>query len=153
MERVVFVTTLPPLPSDRVTLRVVDGTGLYVYHYTERIPSDDEIRQHLFGVRLRYVYVEADNIAEALQKFPDEHPGAVIGERAFALELRPSEYQPVIIYPECPRMHVNKLGSFVCGELEADGLKGVNGGCIVYGYEPPEDCPIEKFLEEESGLN
>ena len=149
MKRFTSVIGLPPFPGSGEELRVVDGVGLYV-SYRGEVPTDDTIRHNLVGARRIYIYVEADSVAEALMKFDQDFEGARTGTRgAPALAVQPSEHHPIVLYPECSRMHVNKLGSFVCGELEVDGLLGANGGCIIYGWEPPEDCPIEKFLLEE----
>ena len=148
MKRWVSMTTIPPLPGNGEKLRVVDGVGLYV-SYLNEVPTDDQIRRTLVFTEKIQVHVEADSIAEALMKFDRDFDGARAGTRgAPALEVRPSEHYSIVLYPECPHMHENKYGSLACGELEPDGLNGVNGGCILDGCDPPENCPIEKFLEE-----
>ncbi len=142
-----FVTFVGlPATIARTTLRVVDGIGLYVYHRSETVPSDDEIRRMLIGRERKYVYVEAASIAEALLRFPEQFPGAVTGERAFALELQPSEHWPIKIYPECSRMYETAKGYIVCGQPLPDQLNGEWGGCIIEGFEPPANCPIEKHF-------
>ena len=148
-KRFTSIVDLPPLPGSRTTLCAVDGIGLFVHHTSPECPSDDEIRRHLIGVERIYLLVEADSIAEAILKFPDQYPAAMVGERAMALKIEPSETYPFEIYPPCPLMHLTRLGYIVCGKPEPDGMNGEYGGCIIDGFDPPENCPIEKYFEEE----
>ena len=144
-----FIADSLPLPGSQTTLRVVDGIGLYIHHKSLECPSDDKIRRSLIGVERIYLLVEADSIAEAILKFPDQYPAAMVGERAMALKIQPSETWPFEIYPQCPIMHLTRLGYMVCGKPEPDGMNGENGGCILDGFDPPYNCPIEKYLEEQ----
>ena len=147
MTRFVTFVGLPAILG-KITLRVVDGIGLYVHHNFKEVPTDDQIRHQLIGGQRGYVEVEADSVAEALLKFPDVYPGAVTGVRALALELKPAEHWPITIYPHCSRMHETTKGYRVCGKPMPDGLNGEYGGCILDGCDPPYNCPIEEFLEE-----
>lgn len=146
-KRFVSMTTIPPRPGAKEELRVIDEVGLYVC-YEDSSPTDDQVRQHLVGCERVYTLIEANGVADALEKFFKECPGANTGTRGSpAMELRPSAAYPIEIYPECSRMNWTRRGFLVCGKPEPDGLNGENGGCILDGCEPPEDCPIERYFE------
>lgn len=91
--------------------------------------------------------MQAESAKEAVEKFYRDWHGADIGSESFegkALWIDPEG--EILEFPDCERLHENKNGEHICGELQEDG-SGEDGMCCVDGYDGlGESCPIEIFL-------
>lgn len=140
------------------TLRVVDGVGMHYFDRKGQPPAtDQEVRNHLIGLKQETVLVEADSLAEALNRVMDCDKGFQTGDRARATVFSNGYFESgvAIENPRCDRMHwVN--GSLSCTaapeyyreQLQVPAIRrDTPCGCILEGFSPPDDCPIKKFRE------
>jgi len=102
------------------------------------------------GRRKSSALVEAETPEEARANLMT-YPGFINNWRNLALEEMKS-IPPFILRDDeitkvrpCERRQRDERGGYVCGELQEDGINGEFGGCVLSGYDAPEElgCPYE----------
>lgn len=128
------------------SLMEVDGVGLHVKHAPGCVPTVAEVRNHLIGLAMRRLYVEAESMGEALTKVVKEHQGFRTGEKARATEFVDGLFGVGVIkvIPRCERMHWRN-GTLACIHPDAvDDVEEAYCGCVLDGYDPVDDCPVRR---------
>ena len=144
------VAKIMPQGNTEVTLRTVDGVGMYIHHPKDNIPTDKDIRNTLIGLENFGYLIKANSWEEALKEFYDIG-GAKEGLKEKALTLNDSETNPIIEYVGCKYMG-NKLNCGVNCEYFDDEHTPKDSFmfCILNGLDDVhDDCPIHKQINEE----
>ncbi len=134
------------LKARTATLMEVNGNGLFVYHKKDHIPTPEEVRRHLVGLKRTQCHIEEPTLGKAINRFFNERQGVTTGKKAKALQLDGGADARFEVYPECKHMYATEKETPVCGKLQTDGINGEFGGCVLEGSDPPGfPCPIKKF--------
>jgi hypothetical protein len=144
------VTVEPAATFGRSEVMVVDGVGIVV-KYKDKPPTPDDLRKYLIGRKATHCMVEAQSLAEAVKKFYEEWDGAMEGggqgPESFAIWIDVS--RPILQLPKCDNLYLDHRERFICGpETMENGEptgNGEGGCCVLDGFDPPEECPIEGF--------
>jgi hypothetical protein len=121
----------------KVSVMEVDGVGFFISHKPDYKPTKKDARRHLMGRKETWVYVEADRVRQAVEKFYEEWEGARIGggqgPESFALWIDTSK--PITQFPFCTNLYRGEKGEYLCGEPYGDFTPA---GCILDGYDALE---------------
>lgn len=129
-------------------LMEVDGIGLVVYYTDEDQVTPENIRRHLIGAQSTHTIIEAETKEEAIKKFHEDWDGAKCGTKAKAIWIEDEDC--IVEYALCDQLNMLVEGDierYICGseldyDPEEDRVMGYCG-CIIEGFDPPEDCPNE----------
>lgn len=124
----------------------IDGIGIFIEYDKKIHLTPDLIRKHFQVVRDSSCIVEADSPKEAIHKFYENWHGAQIGgpeEHAKALWIDCEK--PIIELVFCKCLRVSSENRFICGEQVRGECFGVRGMCVLEGYDPPDECPIDEM--------
>lgn len=130
---------------------VMDGVGVFVKFRGEP-PAPEDLRRYLMCRKATFVLVEAQSLAEAVKQFYEwegAKAGGGQGPESFAMWIDAT--RPIIRLPDCENLHYDHRGRFICGpETMENGEPTGNGEfgcCVLDGFDPPEECPIEDFYK------
>lgn len=125
------------------TLTCIDGLGIVVYHGSQPMPTDEQLRRYLIGITTRYTFIQAENFDKALEIF-NNYPESKMGERSKAWSVETSERTPAIEYCYCEALYYER-------GVNCHFYSKVNGlYCVLDNVdEPPLKCPINRQMKQE----
>ena len=124
----------------------VQEWGMYVYARRKEDFCESFVRRHLVGMYDEQCIIEADSPEEAIAKFNALEGAMIGGEDRKAKALWINEDEPILELPPCQRRNISSRGQYICGEEMGGNGNGELGMCMLAGFDPSHDCPVEKFL-------